>query len=756
MTDKVTVIGVRHHSPACARLVRHVLQRERPEVVLIEGPSDMNGARLGELLLPHQLPVALFTWSQAPEGRVHGVWSPFCETSPEWVALHTGAQQGALVEFIDLPAWHRAFDDSPNRYSDRHLRASDRLFHVAKERGFDSVDALWDHLFEGPQALDALEEKLRRYFDMLRGDEAPEDGDALREAFMRQHIERHAGRRVVVVCGGFHANALTPGSSIALPPPPAFDVPEGAKVGSALIPFSFHRLDAFAGYASGLPSPAWYQCLFERGHEEAPDVMLLQAVARLRSKQQPVSAADVIAARTMMEGLARLRGHDVPARLDVLDALAAALVKDALDAPLPWTRRGPLPVGTSPFLVELVAAFSGDRVGALAPGTPQPPLTADALSALAEAGVTFDVTERLSTMDLTTENGKRSSRVLHRLRLIGVAGVMLKRGADFSRRHTWLKEEWRLRRSIETDASLVEASRFGGTLETAAAFAISQRLTDAPDAAALAQALVEAAQAGLAALEQQWLDALVKHVADESSAGTLGEALRRLLQLRHGEAVLGSHGATRLDEVLKAMVSRLTWLLEGITGATAPYDAALVGAVVVLKQTAHEEGLVELPAANAMALRLASHAEVPPCLRGAALGFAWTSPAPATDDAAVVTLVKGAALPATFGDFLAGLFAVAQRVPPAVLSAIDAAVSQLPRDDFFLALPSLRLAFSYFAPAERLRIAETLLATAGETKVDPMSLLKAPVQPAVVQAGFDADARAWERALKYGLVEASP
>ncbi|MGV3621285.1 MAG: DUF5682 family protein [Archangium sp.] len=753
MTARRTIIGVRHHSPACARLVAHVLEREKPDVVLIEGPSDMNG-RLDEFALPHTLPIALFTWSQIPNGRVHGVWSPFCDTSPEWVGLQVGARVGAKVAFIDLPAWHDAFHGTSNRYSDRHLRASDRLSSLAQARGFDSVDALWDHLFEAPQDDATLEAKLHRYFEMLRGDEAPDEGDAAREAFMRSEIERHStgAKHVVVICGGYHSNALREDSPVKLPAVPSVTVPEGVNVGSALVPFSFKRLDSFAGYASGMPSPAWYQCLFERGHHETPDVMLQTAVAKLRSKGQVVSVADVIAARTMMTGLATVRGHELPARLDVLDGLASALVKDALDAPLPWSRRGVLSSGTNPMLVELVAAFSGERLGALAAGTPLPPLVADAMAALDAHGLSLERNEKRFVCDLSEEAGRRRSQVLHRLALVGVVGVKLTRGANFSRHKTWLKEEWSLHRHLETDSSLVEASRFGGTLEAAAAFALEQRLTLATGVADLASALIAAAQAGLQSLEQTWLETIAQRIGTEASVGQLGAALERLTQLRHGEAVLGAHGASRLEEVLRALVSRLTWLLEGVTGATAAFDLALVKSVVALKHATHDEGIVDVPTVSAMMIRIARGTDVPSCLRGAALGFAWTAGEATLDEDDVVKLVRGAALPATFGDFLSGLFAVAQRVVPAMLAAIDAATTQMPRDEFFIALPALRQAFAFFSPPERLRLAETLIETLGEKGVDPMALLERGVASETVQLGHAADAKAFARAEKYGLL----
>src|SRR6185312_15765890 len=108
------------------------------------------------------------------------------------------------------------------------------------------------------------------------------------------------------------------------------------------------------------------------GPEAAAEAMMFRAVARLREKKQRVSAADAIAASALAQGLAALRGHAALSRVDVLDGLAGALVKDGLDAPLPWSRRGRLLPRTDPLLVEVVQAFSGDRVGRLADGTPRP------------------------------------------------------------------------------------------------------------------------------------------------------------------------------------------------------------------------------------------------------------------------------------------------------------------------------------------------------------------------------------------------
>src|SRR5690606_13882618 len=108
---------------ACARLVGHVIREVRPRFVLIEGPSDMNG-RVDELLLGHELPIAIFSYAQG-EDLHHGSWSPFCAYSPEWVAAVEGKKVGAETFFIDLPSWNEAFLDIENRYSDRRTTMSE-------------------------------------------------------------------------------------------------------------------------------------------------------------------------------------------------------------------------------------------------------------------------------------------------------------------------------------------------------------------------------------------------------------------------------------------------------------------------------------------------------------------------------------------------------------------------------------------------------------------------------------------------------
>lgn len=84
LNQPIIFVPVRHHSPACARLVRDLALRLRPTAVLIEGPADFN-ERLDKLRLPHTLPIAIYSYVQSQaDGQRRGAFYPFCEHSPEW------------------------------------------------------------------------------------------------------------------------------------------------------------------------------------------------------------------------------------------------------------------------------------------------------------------------------------------------------------------------------------------------------------------------------------------------------------------------------------------------------------------------------------------------------------------------------------------------------------------------------------------------------------------------------------------------
>ncbi|MFG3014050.1 DUF5682 family protein [Streptomyces cinerochromogenes] len=749
-TTSPVFLGVRHHSPACARLVAHAIRTLRPAFVLVEGPADMND-RMDELLLGHTLPVAVFSHYRDDQ-RVATSWTPLCDYSPEWIALREGRASGADVRFVDLPAWHPAVagdtDRYANRYADAEARYEQATRRLCERFAVDSVDALWDGLFEVAEPGSDPEElraRLDAYFELVRGDAAADAADRAREEYMaswvRAALARAGDRPVLVVTGGFHQPALralcaSAGSAGAAADWPAVpEPPHGALGGSFLVPYSFRQLDAFAGYQSGMPSPGYYQHLWETGPEAAGQELLRAVTERLRARRIPLSTAALIAARSLSQGLARLRGHPYETRVDVLDGLAGALISDDLDRPLPWSTRGVLGAGTHPVVVEMVAACTGEAVGRLHPDTPLPPLVHDVTARLAHLGLAGADTP--VTLDLTKEGDLSRSRALHRLRVLGIPGFTRLSGpADGA--DPVFTEVWEPRPAAAgREAALIEAGAYGARLDEAAAALLGERVRAAgPDAGALAGLLFDTVLCGSGPLRTDLLTALAAQAGRLGDLGPLGEILSVALGLWRHDRVFGTAREPLLGTVVGSAVDRVFWLAEGVHGGSSVDLAALRALVAARDALRHAPGLLPVTpeAAAGAAARISRDPRAPAALRGAAFGLRWALGVP--DDPGPMVQALAATAVDSLGDWLTGLFAVAREEVghgteaegPSLIDLVDGIVSGLPEADFLIGLPALRQAFAFFPPRERQRIAERLLRRRG-LRGSARSLLRTPADP---------------------------
>ncbi|MGW5051967.1 DUF5682 family protein [Actinokineospora sp. NPDC004072] len=728
-----TFLGVRHHSPACARLVAAAIAELRPAHVLIEGPADFP---VEQLLLGHTLPVAIFSYVR---GR-HMSWSPFCDYSPEWVALTRGHAAGAQVRFIDLPAWHPAFD-LDNRYADAERRYSAAIDALCRSFAVDNVDTLWDHVVES-QPDEGLAERLEAYFDLIRGEVAAGASDAAREEYMARWVRaalRTGDGPVLVVTGGFHRPALV---ALCASDDGAAGWPEVPRVedgGSYLVPYSHQRLDAFTGYQSGMPSPGYYQRLWESGPREAAWGLVADVVTRLRQRKQVVSTADLIAARTMATGLAALRGHVEPARADVLDGLVSALVSDGLDQPLPWSVRGPLAAGAHPVVVEMVAALTGDRVGELHPDTPAPPLLASVTTLLSELDIAG-----AGEIEVDLAADRERSRVLNQLRVLDVPGFQRLSGPSGGGDPVWV-ERWRLAPSDLRLPALIEAAARGATLPEAVTAVLAERAAGA-GVDALAAVLFDAVLCGMAEVADRLGAALAEAIGEARDLAAVGAALATAVGLYRHDRLLGAAGGALLAAVIEAGVPRALWLAEGVRGGPGPAEPArLVALAAVRDAVRHTPCGTPVEVVVGVARRIGAMADVPPDLRGAALGLCWALGAEV--DRSVPTAAG------VVGDWLAGLFAVARAEVLAdepVQAALDEVVCAMTEDEFLIALPALRQAFEFFPPAEREAIAAGLLRRRG-TGGSARALTRVRTDPLVVARGAALEA-AVDRALaKAGL-----
>ncbi|MFO0928489.1 MAG: DUF5682 family protein [Gemmataceae bacterium] len=741
LTGRVLLFPVRHHSPTAARLVRALAERVRPAAVLVECPFDYN-AYLDELYLPHRPPLAIYSYLRLPDGDRRGAFYPLCEHSPEWQAVQVGREIGATVRFIDLPWADIArldADETSNRFTDAVFRRSAYIAELCRKLGVDDFNTLWDTLFEIDPAL-PLETYLARCHHLcghMRLLEAPGRlSDRAREAFMATQIRAalaESDRPVLVVVGGAHCvplyarlqgidlgETMQPETFTTAPPE------EGEERGIALTPYSFERLDSLAGYEAGMPNPGFYQQVWHdrrRGRQDTHRTLLGRIVEELRGRKQPISSADLIAAETSAVALASLRAHAQVWRTDLVDGLTTSFVKEELNR-----------AGRHPLLEAVHHVLRGGERGLLAAGTRLPPLVHDIQTQLHERGLEPRPLSREVELLLDRENDRPSSVLLHRVRLLEIAGYDRTGGTDLASRDSLVTiwERWRIGWSPDFDARCIEAARYGASLAEAAAAVLGERAAALErDAAAAAALLLDAALAGLTELAWALRQRVGELIRGEGDFFGLSAALGHLLYLYRYDAVLGTAGSGSMAALLREAYSRSLWLLETL-GQTAGRDREVIDGVVALRETFERcELSLALDRAELVGVleRVGADREQGTVTRGAAIGAGWSLGA--ADGEAVRRQLRQFADPDRLGDFLAGLFALAreqvQRHRELVL-AVHETVAGWSDDEFLHALPALRLAFTYFTPREKHHLALTLREALGLSPRAEVAALQVDVE----------------------------
>lgn len=768
----VRVIGVRHHSPACARLVAQAIAHERPQAVLIEGPSDFN-PRLGELLLDHELPVALYSY--ANEGQQPAqCWFPLQAYSPEWVALREGHAAGAELRFMDLPHWrYRALPDAQRRtagQANARSRYAQVVAQLCHRFGCDGDDALWDHLFEAAPD-EELAGRLDLYFAELRGDDAGTEQDQARELHMAQWVAWAAARfeRVLVVCGGWHKpvleRALAASGPAAEPEVPR-PIDERAA-GCYLVPFEYRQVDALGGYGAGMPSPLYYEWVWQHGPRAAGERARARVVSRLRRSQVAVSTADLIAFERTALALAAMRGHAVPLRVDLLDALQSAVVKEALDAPAPWSSGGWLGAQHHPVLREALLALTGDGMGRLHGDTPLPPLLHDVRDRLTEQSLEITREPRKLVLDRRRPEDSPRAHLLWQLRCLGVSGVQLvetqaPRAARGLPRELNFEEHWRLQHNERWYPDLIEAAVHGATLAGAARQRLLHQAAEAQgDVAVLTQCLMSAVRAGLLDMGRDLVQPLRQGIAGSHDHGALARAAQALAGVVQA-GFWGEDPRDLFEGTLVLMAERLLWLLEGRDGAGSAelLEADVQGAAVFDRLL--RLGLPTLDAGFACSTlaRLARSPAKPPALRGAALGVAWQHDALAGADAQaardeVMALMRAMPPRDALGDFLYGLFSCARAQATendGMVRALHAAIEGMGVEDFLVALPSLRAALGWFPPRERGALAAHVARLLGLSAVQQQRLMRLREGAAALLDARRVEAQALAWASEMGLL----
>ncbi|GAA5087854.1 DUF5682 family protein [Nocardia iowensis] len=489
------VFGIRHHGPGSARSLRLALEAFRPDTILIEGPADADplvGYVAAEGMAP---PVALLAY--LPDAPAKAAFWPYAVFSPEWQALRYAAEHDVPVRFCDLPATMvLAADDEPG---DRF----DPLTELAAAGGYDDAERWWDAVVESApdaaafdaitEAMGALRESAEQMsaesdaeeqatdapIDLRPPEDVRADGtdsvveatsDVLdlepirletvsidahtlrREAYMRLTMRKalkDGAVRLAVVCGAWHAPALTGKLGPAAADTRLLKGLPKTKATLTWVPWTHSRLSTMSGYGAGITSPGWYHHLFTE--TERPVVRWLTKVAGvLRAHDLPVSSAHIIEAVRLADTLAALRGRPLAGLSEVTEATRAVMC-----------------AGDETMLRLVVNELVvGEALGTVPEGTPTVPLDADLRARIRSLRMKQEALSRTVDLDLRKEREVERSRLLHRLRVLDIPWGTLT--TSEVRSTGTFRETWTLEWRPEYAISIIEASRWGTTIGTAA------------------------------------------------------------------------------------------------------------------------------------------------------------------------------------------------------------------------------------------------------------------------------------------------
>jgi len=739
----VLFFPVRHHSPVCSRHLARLIRQARPASIVIEGPDDLTPL-IPLILHPRtRAPFAVYTtFAERGRGRF-AAYYPFCDSSPELVALRVGRETGATLRFADL-TWPEQVmagrsaggaEEEPRRTSlleETPLRRSEFLKSLAKRAGCRDTDELWDHLFEvGGEDVETgrFVREVAAFCALARWDDPPEaleaDGTLARERAMAAAVQDQRRRDgdasrsgpVLVVTGGYHTAALP---SLLSEPCPRPEIPLAGEARTVLMRYSFDRLDALNGYGAGLPSPRYYDILWrllEEGHPTphlAAAARIVVEIGRLtRERDLPfaVSAADEIAALEQARRLADLRGHPAPSREDLLDGLRGAFVKGAIDA-------------EGALLLEVVRhVLAGAEAGEVPPEAGVPPLVEDFRRQAESLGLPVrDATPRRLALEIyRREPHRRTSRLLHGLVFLDAPFAVMTAGPDFERGRNLdlMVEHWDYAWSPAGETALLEASVYGTTVEEAAGGRLRQAVADLEEsgqgrsARPAVRLLIAACRMGLHRRTGEVLGLLEKSVAEDPSFVSLGFGLTELALLWRSREPLEAHGLEPVPELARAAFRRACFLARDLPSCPAEEVDAALGALSALREAtaSRNDGLFDadlfLESLGSVARATAGRT----VLVGGAAGILFGEGKLGED--ALLALAEGhlrgaAAEPAARTGFLRGLLATAREAAwrlPGLLAAVDGLLASWSEEELTRALPEMRLAFSYLTPRETDRVA---------------------------------------------------
>lgn len=735
----IVYFPVRHHSPGCSFHLLRVLEKYRPDCILVEGPQTAD--KLIPVLTDNGTvpPVAFYYFYKdtakyvSEEGEDYKCYYPFLRTSPEYNALRYARDNGIDCGFIDLPYGDILINTAEDKglrksaeisaYTDESRLSQNKYFDALCEKtGMRSFEEFWETFFEIDAVNITTEEYVRRLYThcIICRQNTPEqemqkDGTLVRESFMADNIRRAAAyhSRVLVVTGGFHSwglYSLVEGGAL----PQKYRLHKfSEKVQDVYaMTYSFEAADALSGYSSGMQNPAFYDRVWkgltdgtekERVYETAVLGTLLDCAKACVKNKLLITMSDISSAVSMYQGLAAIRGKHCAGLYELYDSVGSCFIKGeknpATDLPL--------------RLLSKVS--SGNDLGTLCDSAEKVPIIKDFEELAKKYKLkTEGIAKQRTELELFAKPTHREiSRLFYRMGFLDCGFAKRIKGADLigNSDRSRVREIWEYKRIPETDAALIDSSAYGGTIEEACAVLSLRRLHDMQKCSEGAKLFVECFLMGLD-VTAGFADRMEDIIISDGDFFSIGQGLYYFNMLR-SLCKLYQTGEESADGFLKNTFYKAVSMLPVMINVTEDRADECIKICRLLYSLIKDEMFSDCAdmlrdAFDAMTER----SDPEPSVYGAVLGLLYGMDSSYKDEirSAVQAYLSGSAeLRRQGAAFLRGLFCTARDlvlVGDEFVRITDQLISGFDMPDFMEVLPELRLAFSYFSPSETDRIAK--------------------------------------------------
>ncbi|WP_322922858.1 DUF5682 family protein [Paenibacillus campi] len=662
-----------------------------------------------------------------------------------------------------------------------------------------NFDELWDRWFEAGATEVATAQymgELFLYCSLSRccytAAQLEHDGTLARERHMVQQIAaaRQQYSRILVITGGFHTLGLlelqglqrlrldadapeqtastaasVPTLSVILSPQqtyPPHQTDKGKQhhaLTEQIYPmvYTFEEADRLNGYASGMPYVAYYDevwTMMQKGiaqPQQQASLRLLSLLMReLRRDDMEVSTSDAIEAYSMLQGLATLRGKPEGSVYELLDGVTSCFMK------------GEQTLATVKPLEQLRKLLTGDRIGEVASSPFAVPIVEDFKKQAAACKLKLQFTGRhKKVLDLYTRpHHRQMSRLFHCMTFLGTELAVFESGPDWVayRDTNRMRETWTYTYSSYTEARLIENSIYGGTIAAAATRRLEAIVAELPEqhSGQAAQWLLRALLMGL----EHSADGLLQHtrraLRQDGSFLSLAQALTLLERIVTYRRLLGLESEISLKELLEEAYQHTVAAIDTLAHVH-PDDQPQV--VQTLKQlhmlsTATTARFAAEPLYDRLQ-ELLARTGLPPALEGVAVAI--LSRAGMLPSAEITKRARGymrgtPAQMAHTAAYLQGVFAAARDAflyDTELLSELNELLARLSHEDFVRMIPELRMAFTFFTPAETRTIATRAAGLFGQ----PEHVLDAPaIDESVWLHAHATDAAIRQELERWGLI----